>query len=136
MSRVEPFCDRLRWLMARSGFTQVQLSRNSGVERSLLSRYLSGNRPPTAGALELLGAALELNATTLAVGTDAMAILERAPLDPPVAASVAVLAVAEARKQADRADAAVARADVLERQLAEACLTIESVRQALDRHSR
>lgn len=67
------FGDRLRELLAKDGGvrTQAWLATRSGIDRSLLSRLISNERPPTSETLFALAAALEIGLADLVAGTDA-----------------------------------------------------------------
>ncbi|MCC7540589.1 MAG: helix-turn-helix transcriptional regulator, partial [Deltaproteobacteria bacterium] len=68
-----PFRRRLEELLAQRGpdATQAWLANRSGVDRSLISRMLNGERVPTLDTLECLAPALGIDVATLVTGTDA-----------------------------------------------------------------
>lgn len=68
-----PFGDRLRDRLAALGenATQAWLAERSGVDRSLISRLVRNERPPTLDTLQALAPALEIDVAELVAGTDA-----------------------------------------------------------------
>lgn len=76
----QAFHERLRELLDKRGpdATQAWLSERSGVDRSLISRLLSGDRAPTTATLASIAPALEVTIEALIAGTDAEGRLEDA----------------------------------------------------------
>lgn len=76
----QAFHERLRTLLEERGpeATQAWLSERSGVDRSLISRLLSGDRAPTPATLTSIAPALEVTVEALVAGTDAEDRLEDA----------------------------------------------------------
>jgi transcriptional regulator with XRE-family HTH domain len=68
-----PFSKRLQELLRQRGLdgSQAWLSERSGVDRSLISRIITGERPPTAETLQALAPALGVEVSALVAGTDA-----------------------------------------------------------------
>lgn len=68
-----PFGERLQGLLARQGpyATQAWLAERTGVDRSLISRIVRGDRPPTFDSLQCFAAALGTDVGDLVRGTDA-----------------------------------------------------------------
>lgn len=68
-----PFSERLQELLRGRGLegSQAWLSERSGVDRSLISRIITGDRSPTAETLQALAPALGLDVVALVAGTDA-----------------------------------------------------------------
>lgn len=68
-----PFRDRLDELLRKQGpdATQAWLAERSGIDRSLISRLLKGDRLPTPDVLQCLAPALGIDVATLVGGTNA-----------------------------------------------------------------
>ncbi len=68
-----PFGERLRELLQRLGphATQVWIAERSGLDRSLISRVMSGGRAPTHETLAWLAPVLNVSVQDLVAGTDA-----------------------------------------------------------------
>jgi transcriptional regulator with XRE-family HTH domain len=75
-----PFHRRLQELLEQRGgdATQAWLADRSGLDRSLVSRLMRGDRMPTAETLLCIAPALEVSITQLVTGTDAEDRLEDA----------------------------------------------------------
>lgn len=58
---MEQLKDRLYSAMARAGMRQVDLERKTGIGRSSLSRYLSGDYEPNADRLHRIAVALDVS---------------------------------------------------------------------------
>ena len=71
----------LRELLAARGDqgTQSWLAKRSGVDSSLISRIMAGDRPPTLDTLQALAPALEMDLAKLVAGTDAESRLAAGP---------------------------------------------------------
>lgn len=80
VSMTQPFHRRLHELLGKRGpdATQAWLSERSGVDRSLISRLMSGDRLPTTETLTCIAPALEVTVEQLVGGTDAADRLEDA----------------------------------------------------------
>ncbi len=59
----ETLTDQLRRIIAESGKTLGQISRDTGIDKSALSRFLSGERGVSAAVLDMLGDYLGLRFT-------------------------------------------------------------------------
>jgi transcriptional regulator with XRE-family HTH domain len=70
---VLPFSSRLQELLTRQGpvGTQAALADRSGIDRSLISRMVKGERLPTSETLQALAPALGVGVAELVAGTDA-----------------------------------------------------------------
>jgi transcriptional regulator with XRE-family HTH domain len=68
-----PFSQRLQELLREHEpeGSQAWLSERSGVDRSLISRIITGHRPATAETLQALAPALGVDVASLVAGTDA-----------------------------------------------------------------
>lgn len=58
MDKVATFTERLKEAMAAKGFTQADLVRATGIERSRISYYSTGRNNPKPEPLELMAKAL------------------------------------------------------------------------------
>jgi len=56
--------DQLRAAIRASGYSQLALARQVGIEQSAISRFLSGERQLSATAMDRLGAFLDLEIIT------------------------------------------------------------------------
>src|SRR5689334_12662804 len=65
------FGDRLREVLEARGATQAWLAERSGIDRSLMSRFLGNDRVPTLETLQALAPALEKDIADLVAGTTA-----------------------------------------------------------------
>lgn len=70
---MQPFGDHLHELLQRRGpeGTQAWLSKRSGIDQSLISRIIRGEREATAETLQALATALGTDVASLIAGTDA-----------------------------------------------------------------
>ncbi len=75
-----PFGQRLSELLETQGehASQAWLATRTGLDRSLISRVIRGERPPTAETLQCLATALGVDVAALVAGTDAETRLEEA----------------------------------------------------------
>ena len=78
LGAVLPFHIRLQDLLERQGpdATQSWLADRTGLDRSLISRVIRGDRPPTPETIQCLAPALGVGVLELVAGTDAEARLE------------------------------------------------------------
>ena len=60
------FRKRLKMKMAEKGMKQIELARMTGIERSLISSYISGRYEPKDDKLQALAKALDCDAIWLA----------------------------------------------------------------------
>lgn len=67
----EPFGAHLAHLLEIKELSQAFLSERSGVDRSLISRIIRGDRKPSGESLRYIAVALEMEVTELVRGTDA-----------------------------------------------------------------
>lgn len=58
--RPQTLTDQLRGFLTESGHSLGQLSKETGVDKSALSRFLNGERGVSAKVLDVLGLYLEL----------------------------------------------------------------------------
>lgn len=65
-NQVAPISQRLRTALALSGKTQADLSRETGIDASAISRYLKGTYSPKSTALYKLALALDVSDMWLA----------------------------------------------------------------------
>lgn len=65
MEKVSTFQKRLRLALSIRGFTQKQLSDKTGISKSLISRYLSGDFEANGRRVYLLSEALHVSPTWL-----------------------------------------------------------------------
>lgn len=73
-----PFGERLVELLEAQGehASQAWLATRTGLDRSLISRVIRGERPPTAETLQCLAPALGVDVAALVAGTDAESRLD------------------------------------------------------------
>lgn len=130
------FAERLRQVIERLDppLTQAELADKAGVDRSLISRLLQGERPPTNDALRRLAPALGINVEDLVRGTDAVSRLQDAGA---VSLTVRHSEYVEAlRKNAELEGmlaSEVSRRDVAERAASQAHQELEQMRPDLAR---
>lgn len=65
MEKVSTFTDRINEIMREKGFSQADLVRATGIERSRISYYCSGRNNPKPEPLEILAKALDVDTTWL-----------------------------------------------------------------------
>ena len=71
------FNERLKALREKSGMTQEQLAKESGVSARMIQRYESGSYRPRLGGAEQIAKALNVTTDQL-LGTDGMLVVQAA----------------------------------------------------------
>ena len=63
MEKQKGFLDQVRQAVEESGYGRNQLARMVGMDKSSMSRFMSGERGLSAGAIDKLAAVLKLRVT-------------------------------------------------------------------------
>lgn len=63
MEKQKGFLDQVRQAVEESGYGRNQLARMVGMDKSSMSRFMSGERGLSAGAIDTLAAVLKLRVT-------------------------------------------------------------------------
>ncbi len=98
--KTPPLAEKIKRLLAERGWTQARLSQASGLDATVLSRLLAGERHWRTDHVACVAAALGLPAEELADGTDAAELAGGATVD---ANFVATLTLAHATLGAENA---------------------------------